>query len=74
MTEIPYTLTGSASNELQAPEQAMEEEGEDLVSPMSNLSLDASNPAALTTEVNNPELDSTAPAQERGSPTERQTA
>ena len=50
----------------------MEEEGEDLVSPMSNLSLDASNPAAVTTEVNNPELDATAAAQERESPDERQ--
>ena len=50
----------------------MEEEGEDLVSPMSNLSLDASNPAAATTEVNNPELDATTAAQERESPDERQ--
>ena len=40
---------------------------------MSNLSLDASNPAAMTAEVNNPELDSTAArAQGRGSPDERQ--
>ena len=71
-TEIANTLIGAQASEPEAPEQAMEEEGEDLVSPMSNLSLDASNPAAVATEVNNPELDATTAAQERESPDERQ--
>ena len=44
-------------------EQPMEEdEVDELVSPMSNLSLDASNLAAPTGEVNNPELDPNAPS------------